>query len=341
MNAFWRATPWILRAILLGVTVLFTLISWRYLTDPVAKAATDEITLGSVMAVSRMRVGFGAFPLSFAILLAICLPFRRLLLTGLVALSVVIGVVTAARLSGLLIDGSAPEAIRLLRVELIVWGVSIAAIALEVFRRRAAARAVSPREKSTQTPARYHPALVTLHWVLAVFIVAALLLGMLLLKRIPNSSPDKIHGLRAHITGGLAIFALMLTRLIVRTTTAKPPDATAGHPALDRLARISHYGFYVLIFAMVGTGLATAIISGIFPTVFGGSADPLPPSFNVYPTRVLHGYIADTIIALIALHVAAVVYHQLIRRDRLLGRMWFGRRPQRSHDSLLLERNVP
>lgn len=79
---------------------------------------------------------------------------------------------------------------------------------------------------------------------------------------------------------------------------------------------------------MVATGLATAIISGILPIVFGSSPDPLPRTFNVYPTRALHGYIADTIIALIALHVAAVVYHQLIRRDRLLSRMWFGRRRQ-------------
>jgi hypothetical protein len=31
---------------------------------------------------------------------------------------------------------------------------------------------------------------------------------------------------------------------------------------------------------------------------------------------------------LIALHVAGALYHTFIRRDRLLGRMWFGKRAQ-------------
>lgn len=325
-------TPWLSRLIILFVAVLFTLISWRYLADPVAKAATDEIKLGSVMAVSRMRVGFGAFPLAFAVLLATCLFSEARILMGLVALSVVLGVVTVVRLSGILIDGPASEALKLLRVELIVWTISVAAIVVEVLRRRRVRSATAGRVRAALPPSRYHPLLVFMHWGLALFIGAALFLGMVVLKHTPNSSPEKIHAFRAHISGGLAILVLMIARFAVRSSTAKPARATAGHAALDRLARISHYGFYVLVFLMVATGLTTAILAGLFPIVFGSSGAPLPESFSIYPTRVLHGYIADTLIALIGLHVSAVVYHQFIRRDRLLGRMWFGRRWEGSHE---------
>ena len=36
---------------------------------------------------------------------------------------------------------------------------------------------------------RYHPALVILHWLLAVLTIAALVLGALVMVKIPNSDP--------------------------------------------------------------------------------------------------------------------------------------------------------
>ena len=327
MNTFWRVTPWLFRLILLAVTVLFTLISWRYLANPVANAPVDGITPDSVMALSRLRIGFGAFPLAFAILLLVAVSSEKRLLAGLVGLSIVLGVVTAVRLAGLLIDGTAPEAMRLLGVELVLWIVSLAGIALEILRRRRGSLAAAAASgRVPEAPARYHPALVVLHWIMAVFLLAAILLGMFVLKETPNASPDKLHALRAHMGGGIVIVALMAARAIVRFFSAKPRPADAGHPLLDRLARISHYGFYALVFLMGITGVATALLAGLFPIVFGGSGGALPDSFFVYPTRVLHGYIAKTLLALIAVHVLAVAYHQLFRRDGLLRRMALGRR---------------
>lgn len=136
MQGFWRLAPWFIRALLLAVTLLFTMIGWRYLSDPVGKAATDEITLGSIMAVSRLRVAFGAFPLGFAAILLWCLVSRQRLLHGLAALAAMIGIVTAVRGWGLVVDGSAAEALKLLRVEAIVFSLSVAGLVIELARRR-------------------------------------------------------------------------------------------------------------------------------------------------------------------------------------------------------------
>lgn len=51
-------------------------------------------------------------------------------------LATTVGVVTAARLVGIAIDGPAEEAVRLLRVEIILLGLSVAAIFLERARLR-------------------------------------------------------------------------------------------------------------------------------------------------------------------------------------------------------------
>ena len=136
MNLFWRAAPWLPRILLLLATALFFLIGFRYLGDPVNKAAADSIVLGSVMAISRVRVGFGAFPLALSFILLGCLFSQKRLLTGLTVLATTVGVVTAARLVGIVIDGPADEALKLLRVEIVLLTLSVAAIVLERARLR-------------------------------------------------------------------------------------------------------------------------------------------------------------------------------------------------------------
>ncbi len=136
MTLFWRAAPRLPRLLLLLATVLFFLIGFRYLGDPVNKAAADSIVLGSVMAISRVRVGFGGFPLALSLILLGCLISPKRLLTGLTVLATTVAVVTAARLVGIAIDGPAEEAVKLLRVEIVLLTLSVAFIFLERARLR-------------------------------------------------------------------------------------------------------------------------------------------------------------------------------------------------------------
>ena len=175
-------------------------------------------------------------------------------------------------------------------------------------------------------PTRYHPLLVALHWFLAGFIVLALVLGMFVLKGISNASPHKLEALRAHMIGAGVILTLMATRFAVRMLSTRPAPATTGVPALDRVARISHLAFYGLIAGMLATGVATALLADLPAIVFGGSGASLPATFAVFPTRVVHGVLAKVLVALIALHATAALYHHFVLGDGLLKRMWFGRR---------------
>ena len=172
---------------------------------------------------------------------------------------------------------------------------------------------------------RYHPALVVLHWGLALLITAALALGALGLARIPNTSPMKLEALRSHMSGGIIILALMLARLLVRMRSAHPPRASAGHRRLDQLAWASHRLFYVTVIAMAGSGIVMALHTGLFDSVFVGHGQ-IPRDFWIFPVRSVHYALSRLLMALIALHVAAALYHIVILRDGLLKRMFFGRR---------------
>jgi cytochrome b561 len=172
---------------------------------------------------------------------------------------------------------------------------------------------------------RYHPALVVLHWALALLIIAALALGALVMVKIPNTDPMKFEALRSHMGGGLAILVLMLVRLVIRSRSAHPAPASAGHPLLDRLAWASHRLFYGTVMAMAVSGIIMALQTGLFDSVFLGRGD-LPADFWAYPIRSVHYAVSRVLMALIALHIVAALYHALVLRDGLLKRMFFGRR---------------
>ena len=175
------------------------------------------------------------------------------------------------------------------------------------------------------TVTRYHPLLVLLHWLLAVLILGALGLGFFVLAPMQDADPAKIGLLRLHMASGMAILLLMALRFVTRLLTARPAPLAAGGPGLSRLAAAVHYGFYALVLIMVGSGFATAILSGLNLVVFGG-VGTLSTDLAAYPSFSLHVYGAILLAALLALHVLAAFWHHYARRDAVFQRMWFGRR---------------
>jgi cytochrome b561 len=187
---------------------------------------------------------------------------------------------------------------------------------------------------------RYHPALVVLHWLLALLIIAALALGALVMVKIPNTSPMKLEALRSHMFGGSGILALMLIRLVIRTRTAHPAPASAGHPLFDWLAWASHRLFYVTVVAMASSGIIMALQTGLFDTVFLGQGQ-LPADFWAFPIRSVHYALSRLLMTLIAVHIVAALYHAFALRDGLLGRMFFGRRMTKTRQESLAAKVQP
>src|SRR5262245_48855204 len=173
---------------------------------------------------------------------------------------------------------------------------------------------------------RYHPALVALHWISAALILVALATGTFWLKATPNSSPDKIAQLAAHMSLGITILVLTVGRLVVRNFTPLPERARAGHVLLDRLAVATHYGLYAAIILMAISGVVMAATANLPAIVFGDSSAPLPESFSHLPARIAHGLLAQAIVALVLLHILGTLYHHLFRKDQLLRRIWFQQR---------------
>ena len=173
---------------------------------------------------------------------------------------------------------------------------------------------------------RYSPLLVGLHWVIAVMIIISLVMGFQILSETPNSDPEKISLLRVHMIVGVLILILTLFRLFVRLISRLPEEANIGNKTMNRIAKIAHYLFYVVVLLICASGIGIAFMANLPEIVFGSSGAQLPVSFDDFPPKKAHEFLTELLALLIIGHVLAFLYHQFIRRDGIFSRMWFGKR---------------
>lgn len=171
------------------------------------------------------------------------------------------------------------------------------------------------------TPLSYHPVLISMHWLVFLLVISALVLGKYM-STIPNNA-DKIPFIGIHMLIGLLILLAMTVRLVARLRLPKIPYASTGNKLLDFFGKVVHIGLYLFVFLMAISGISLSTQSGLAQIVFGGGGLSLPEDFYVFSARVLHGFISPVLLGLILIHVAAAFYHQLILKDNLFSRMSF------------------
>lgn len=167
------------------------------------------------------------------------------------------------------------------------------------------------------TPTKYLRIMVTLHWLVALLVILSLLGGQFFVSELKNDDPAKIGALMGHMIIGGSILILMLARLFIRLRSAVPPHANTA-------SMLAHWGLYALIFAMVGSGIAMSVATGLPDIVFAGKGT-LPATFNTLTARTVHGIVATALIALVALHIAAAIWHAAVKKDGVMQRMSFRR----------------
>ncbi len=176
---------------------------------------------------------------------------------------------------------------------------------------------------SESTSKRYHPAHVAIHWLMALLVIMMLGIGKLVMPGVSPEDPQKVMMLQSHAYIGGAIAILLIIRLILRFTTQRPAPADAGNAFLNFVGKAVHFLLYLLLIGMALSGLGLFLMAGL-SSVFSG-AKPYPSNFFDFLPRMGHGLTSWLLLALIALHVGAALYHQFIRKDNLLARMWFGK----------------
>ncbi|REG49742.1 cytochrome b561 [Paraburkholderia sp. BL6669N2] len=165
-----------------------------------------------------------------------------------------------------------------------------------------------------------------LHWTMAPLIIAMLFIGVGMVATVSRAHDTLIA---IHRPLGIALLLLVLLRAGVRITSSSPrlPD---DMPAPQRLAaKASHLPLYVLMAAMPLIGWAMLSAAGYPVTLYGPLHLPpiAPQNVELFALlRALHTWLAFALFATVLLHLAAALFHGLIRRDGVFSSMARGER---------------
>lgn len=170
------------------------------------------------------------------------------------------------------------------------------------------------------TPTRYGSVAIAIHWLTALLIVFLFTTGLLAAAQADPAA--KVALLRAHIPLGAGVLLLTLFRIAWWWVADKQPAPPAGQPGWQKVtARAVHVGLYLVVLVAASSGIATLVVSGALPAIIGSAT---LPNLEIVLPRLVHGGVTKLMLALLVLHIGAALYHQFIRRDRLLARMGAG-----------------
>ena len=177
---------------------------------------------------------------------------------------------------------------------------------------------------------RFTPLQRALHWVMAVCILAMLFIGVGMVSTI---APKYLTLVSIHKPLGILILILALIRLVARLRYGAPPLPLDLPEPMKLAAYLSHYALYALMIAMPLIGWAMLSAAEypvvIWPGVWLPPILPLDPNLHTLLWNA-HFYLAFLFFALILMHLAAGLFHGLIRRDGVFDAMG----PRLTHDEI-------
>jgi cytochrome b561 len=161
----------------------------------------------------------------------------------------------------------------------------------------------------------------TLHWLMAACILTMLFVGVGMVSTVAAKYLSLIV---LHKTLGLAVLVLALLRLGVRLRTGAPPLPADLPEPMKLAAQLSHYALYALMILMPLIGWSMLSAANYPIVLWGGVRLPAiaPPSDSLHTLLWnAHVYLGLAFYALVLLHLAAALFHALIRRDGVFRTM--------------------
>lgn len=170
---------------------------------------------------------------------------------------------------------------------------------------------------------KYNRAAIVLHWFMAFMLIAQFAFG-LWMEEIPKDPPGvRAYWFNLHKSFGLILGFLVLYRLGWRITHSVPPHMPHMPDWQAKVAKLTHALMYVVMIMLPLSGFLGSSFSQ-YPVKFFGYPLPRlwePQSELKALCSEVHETTAWALAALLALHVLAVAWHVVVKRDGLLKRM--------------------
>ena len=181
---------------------------------------------------------------------------------------------------------------------------------------------------NTRAPGRYDGLSLVLHWITAVAVLAAFILGPEGFGRMMRDGVDPAtrSSIVWHESLGILVLALTLLRLLWLLLRPRPPQQPMA-AWMRGAAHAMHLLLWLLLLALPLTALLALGSEGHPLTLLGGvRIDQMPliansPLAKLADWGEVHETLGEAIIWLAGLHAAAALLHHFVLRDGVLRAM--------------------
>ena len=157
------------------------------------------------------------------------------------------------------------------------------------------------------------------HWLSAAVLLIQIPLGFYLVDL--DFSEKRLTIESIHVILGLSIFYLTLLRLIYKLFNPTPSLGNNIFPGQRLIAKLNHILLYLSILVITTSGALKKLFNGEMLDLFLFDIE-INDNFELaelfYDIHILSNY---TLIALISLHIFAVIVHKLLFRENLLKKI--------------------
>lgn len=164
---------------------------------------------------------------------------------------------------------------------------------------------------------RYDRTTILFHWLAAALVLGLWTVGQLA-DFVPKG-PARGFVWSSHVVFGGLLAVIVAARIAWRLTGGRKLEGI-GSPSVVMVAKLVHVALYGLLLAVIALGIASALVRGF--NIYGIFALPQvgDPAMK-HDITEWHELAANLLLALVAAHVAAALFHQLYWRDTVLARM--------------------
>jgi cytochrome b561 len=172
------------------------------------------------------------------------------------------------------------------------------------------------------TPESFGTLTKTLHWVMALFVIGLLGIGLWMTGL--ENSPDKFKIYALHKSFGICVLALVFARILWHVYSRKPGFVDGMKPWEKLAAHAAHIFLYLAMIVMPLSGWLMSSAKGYTVTVFFTFDLPHLISENEEWGKLFsetHELLGYALIAAVAVHVGAALKHHFVNKDATLKRM--------------------
>ena len=173
--------------------------------------------------------------------------------------------------------------------------------------------------KLKNTLAEYGAISRIFHWLSATVLIIQIPLGMYLVDM--DFSEKRLTIENIHVAVGISIFYLTILRLIYKTFNPTPNLNNSVFIGQRIIAKLNHVFLYISIFMITISGALKKLYNGEELNIFFFNIK-IQDNFDLaeifYEIHILGNY---TLIALIILHISAVIIHKIWFKENLLKRI--------------------